>query len=143
MDGGRHVCLICVTCWGWGGGRHLPSGLWGTPPSSPGPWLPQCSQPQRTQLLPDAMPAPWFSQPLEQGGVWGKGFSARAPARSPHSVPEPSLSRGNPTQKPQEPPCPSPTPKQQCWYLRSLLVPLPLWSCFLWGRRTRGTEIPT
>ena len=84
------ACLICVTCCGvgvggflgawlfWchlgggglgGGGRHLPSGLWGTLPFSPGPWLLQCSQPQRTQLLPDAMPAPWFSQPLEQGGV--------------------------------------------------------------------------
>lgn len=56
---------------------NSPSDQWGIPPSSSGPWLLQCSRPQRTRLLPDGTPAPWFFQPLEQGENWGRGLGTK------------------------------------------------------------------
>ena len=65
-----YLGCVCV-CWK----DSSPSDQWGTPPSSPDLWLLQCSQPQRTPLLPGVMPAPWFSQPLRQGEGWGQRSS--------------------------------------------------------------------
>lgn len=61
-----------------------PSDQQGIPPSSPSLWLPQCSQPQRTQLLPDGTPAPWFFQPLVQGEDWGRGWGAKVKQTEMH-----------------------------------------------------------
>ena len=65
------VCVCVCVCWK----DSSPSDQQGTPPSSPDLWLLQCSQPQRTRLLPGVMPAPWFSQPLRQGDGWGQRSS--------------------------------------------------------------------
>lgn len=70
-DGDRFICVpgVCVCVRACAGQEdRLPSDQWGIPPSSPGLWLLRCSLPQRTQLLPDVRPVPWFFQPLEQGG---------------------------------------------------------------------------
>lgn len=78
------LCLPCVCIHAWVCAcacvwreDSSPSDQRGIPPSSPGPWLRQCSQPRRTQLLPDGTPAPWFFQPLEQGDDWGRGLGAQ------------------------------------------------------------------
>lgn len=46
-----------------------PSGLQGTPPSSPVLWPPRCCQHPRMPLHPAGTPAPLLSQPLQEPGV--------------------------------------------------------------------------
>lgn len=50
----------------WG---FSPSGLQGTPPSSPARWPPQCCLRRRRRLRPAGTPAPSPSQPLQEPGV--------------------------------------------------------------------------
>lgn len=56
-----------------------PSGLQGTPPSSPARWPPRCCRHRRTPPRPAGTPAPSLSQPLQEPGV---------PISAPHPVPK-------------------------------------------------------
>lgn len=70
-------------------GGVSPSGLRGTPPSSPAPWPPRCCQRLRRLLRPAGMPAPSPSRPLQEPGV-----PISAPPGLPSCGSVPSITQG-------------------------------------------------